>query len=84
MSNISPSDRKELGIDHGLLVEEAQGPAASAGIQPGDVILQWNNTPITSVEQFKALLAKHDKSKAVALLVQREDTTQYITLKPRQ
>ena len=84
MSNIPPADRKELGIDHGLLVEEAQGPAASAGIQPGDLILQWNNTPITSVEQFKALLAKHDKSKAVALLVQREDTTQYITLKPRQ
>jgi len=84
MSAIPPADRKALGIDHGLLVEEAQGPAATAGIQPGDVILQWNNTPITSVEQFKALLAKHDKSKAVALLVQREETTQYITLKPRQ
>lgn len=84
MSAIPPADRKELGIDHGLLVEEAQGPAASAGIQPGDIILQWNNTPITSVDQFKALLAKHDKSKAVALLVQREETTQYITLKPRQ
>ena len=84
LSNVTPADRKELGIDHGLLVEEAQGPAATAGIQPGDLILQWNNTPITSVEQFKALLAKHDKSKAVALLVQREDTTQYITLKPRQ
>lgn len=84
LSNIPAADRKELGIDHGLLVEEAQGPAASAGIQPGDLVLQWNNTPITSVEQFKGLLAKHDKSKAVALLVQREDTTQYITLKPRQ
>ena len=84
MSAISPADRKELGVDHGLLVDEAQGPAATAGIQPGDIILQWNNTPITSVEQFKALLAKHDKSKAVALLVQREETTQYITLKPRQ
>ena len=84
MSNISPADRKELGVDHGLLVEQAQGPAATAGIQPGDVILQWNNTPITSVEQFKALLAKHDKTKAVALLVQREESTQYITLKPRQ
>jgi len=84
LTNITPADRKELGIDHGLLVEEAQGPAASAGIQPGDLLLQWNNTPITSVEQFKALLAKHDKSKAVALLVQREETTQYVTLKPRQ
>lgn len=84
MADISPADRKELGIDHGLLVEQAQGPAATAGIQPGDVILQWNNTPITSVEQFKALLAKHDKSKAMALLVQRDGATQYITLKPRQ
>lgn len=84
LSNVSPAERKELGIDHGLLVEVAQGPAASAGILPGDVILQWNNTPLTSVEQFKSLLAKHDKSKAVALLVQREGSTQYVTLKPRQ
>jgi len=84
LSNIPPADRKELGIEHGLLVDQAQGPAATAGIQPGDLILQWNNTPITSVEQFTALLAKHDKSKSVALLVQRDDATQYLTLKPRK
>jgi serine protease Do len=84
LSNIPPAERRELGIDHGLLVEQAQGAAASAGIEPGDLILQWNNTPITSTEQFNALLAKHDKKKAVALLVQREDTTQYLTIKPRQ
>lgn len=84
LSNIPPAERKELGIEHGLLVDDVQGIAATAGIQPGDLILQWNNTPVTSVEQFKALLAKHDKSKSVALLVQRDDATQYLTLKPRK
>jgi len=84
LSNIPPAERKELGIEHGLLVDDVQGIAATAGIQPGDLILQWNNTPVTSVEQFKALLARHDKSKSVALLVQRDDATQYLTLKPRK
>jgi len=67
-----------------LVVAAAAGAAAIAGIEPGDLILQWANTALTSVEQFNGLLARHDKSKAVVLLVQRDDTTQYLSIKPRQ
>lgn len=84
LSNIPAADRKELGIESGLLVDHAAGAAASAGIQSGDLILQWGNTPLTGVEQFNALLAKHDKAKPVVLLVQREEQTQYLSIKPRQ
>ena len=83
LSAIPQTERRGLGVEGGLQVEAAQGAAAGAGIEPGDLILQWNNTPITSVEQFTALLARHDKSKSVALLVQRDGTTQYLTVKPR-
>ena len=84
VTDVPAADKRELGIDNGVLVEHVQGVAATAGIQPGDLVLQWNNTPVTSAQQFNALLAKHDKTKPVALLVQREGTTQYLTLKPRQ
>lgn len=83
VADVPAAERRELGIDSGVLVENAQGAAAGAGIRPGDLILQWNNTPVTSAQQFNALLAKHDKTKPVALLVQREGTTLYLTLKPR-
>jgi len=84
VADVPVADRRELGIDHGVLVEDVQGVAASAGILPGDLVLQWNNTPVTSAQQFNALLARHDKTRPVALLVQREGTTQYLTLKPRK
>jgi len=83
LSAIPQADRRQLGVEGGVLVENATGAAASAGIQPGDVLLQWNNTPLTSVEQFAGLLARHDKAKPVALLVQRDGATQYLTVKPR-
>lgn len=83
LSAIPQADRRQLGVEGGVLVENATGAAASAGIEPGDVLLQWNNTPLTSVEQFAGLLARHDKAKPVALLVQRDGATQYLTIKPR-
>ena len=84
VTDVPVAERRELGIESGVMVENAQGVAATAGIRPGDLVLQWNNTPVTSAQQFNALLARHDKTKPVALLVQREGTTQYLTLKPRQ
>ena len=53
----------------GLLVEQAGGPAAAAGVQPGDVLLAVNGTPVTDVEQVRAIVAK--SSKSVALLIER-------------
>ena len=40
-------------------------------MQPGDVLLAVNGTPVKSVEQVRAVVAKSDKS--VALLIQRDD-----------
>ena len=53
-------------------------PAARAGIQAGDVILALNGTPVKSVEELKALVAKADHH--VALLIQREDAKIFVPL----
>ena len=52
------------------------GAAARAGIQPGDVILSVNDTPVKSVQQLQALLSK--AGKRIAILVQREDAKVYV------
>ena len=57
-------------MDSGLLIEDAGGPAALAGVQAGDVLLAINGTPAKSVEQVREVAAKADKS--IALLIQRD------------
>jgi serine protease Do len=73
---LSPAEKRESGIEGGLVVEDVTGPAARVGIQPGDVILSLNGTAINSAEQLRSLVAKAGKQ--VALLVQREDARIFI------
>ncbi|MCS0607615.1 DegQ family serine endoprotease [Massilia solisilvae] len=84
VTDLSPAQRRELKSDTGVLVEAAEGRAATAGILPGDVILQLDNVEIKSASQFNGIVAKLDPKKAVAVLVRREDVTQYLVIKSRQ
>ena len=62
--------------EQGLVVADATGPAARAGVEAGDVILAVNDQPVKSVEQLRRLVDKAGKH--VALLVQREDAKVYV------
>jgi len=73
---LTGEERHNLGIQDGLIVEEAEGKAARAGIQPGDVILAVNDENVKSAEQLRALVEKAHGN--VALLVQRNDSRIYI------
>ncbi len=65
---LTPAERTQVGVPSGLLVENAAGPAAQAGIQAGDIVLSADGTPLKSVEQLRRIV-KHHKH-AIALLVQ--------------
>ncbi len=84
VSDIPAADKRELKVDAGVLVDFADGRAAGAGIQAGDLILQIDNTVVNSAAQFNGLVGKHDPKKPVALLVRRENVTRYVVIKPRQ
>jgi serine protease Do len=75
---LTAEERDESGIDGGLLVQEAQGPAAEAGIQEGDVVLSVDGTQVKSVEQLRRLVNGHDKH--IALLVQRGDNRIFVPI----
>jgi serine protease Do len=68
---LRPEEAKQLGsiAGSGVVVEQADGAAAEAGIQAGDVILSFNGQPVQSAEQLKGLIAKSAGN--AALLVQR-------------
>jgi serine protease Do len=65
------SDEQQQAGTQGLLIENASGPAARAGIEAGDLLLAVNGTPVASVAQLRALVAKSGKT--LALLIQRDD-----------
>jgi len=73
---LNPEERAQLKTEGGLVVQNASGAAARAGIQAGDVILAFNDTPLKSVEQLKSLMKKTDKT--VALLIQRDANRMYV------
>ncbi|HEY1042635.1 MAG TPA: Do family serine endopeptidase [Telluria sp.] len=83
VSDLTAAQRKELRVEGGVLVNVSEGAAARVGIRRGDIVLQLNSTAVTDAKQFNALVGKLDPKKSVALLVRRDDTTQYVVIKPR-
>jgi len=74
--------QRQLRIKGGVLVRAAEGPAAMAGLEQGDIVLAVNNQGIEGPDDFAKIVAKLDKSRAAALLVRRGDQTQWVTVKP--
>ncbi len=81
LSELTADQRRELNIDHGLLVEEVTGDAARAGIRVGDVILAVNNGKVATVEAFRKAIAAIPKGKSAAILVRRGEGSLYVPLK---
>jgi serine protease Do len=75
---LTPNERAQAGVPSGLLVENASGPAAEAGIRPGDIVLSADGTRVNSAEQLRRI-ASHHKN-AIALLVQRGNERIFVPL----
>ena len=81
LAELTADQRRELKLNHGLLVEETTGDAARAGIRTGDVILAVNNTPMRSVEDFRKVINAVPKGRSAAILVRRGEGSLYVPLK---
>ena len=76
---LTPEEQRQANMKGGLVVERASGPAADAGIQPGDVVLAANGAPVTSADELKSAV---EKSKGhVALLIQRGDAQIFVPVR---
>jgi photosystem II stability/assembly factor-like uncharacterized protein len=56
------------------------GPAAQAGLQPGDILLERDGSPIKSYEALVESLADKKPGDSLRLKIQRGDQTQELTL----
>ncbi|MEM5314840.1 trypsin-like peptidase domain-containing protein [Paraburkholderia sp. JHI869] len=78
---LSAEEKRSTGLPLGLMVEASTGPAASAGVRAGDVVLSIDDTLVESQEDALALEAKATKS--MSLLIQRNNARSFVAVKLR-
>jgi serine protease Do len=76
---LTPEEKKQLGSGaQGVVVEQAAGPAAKAGIRRGDLVTAVNGQAVKSVEELRAVIAKAKDN--VALLIKRGEATVFVPI----
>src|SRR3982074_2381851 len=76
---LDPQEKEQAETQGNLVVEEVTGPAASAGVQPGDIILGVNGKRVKTVKELQDEAKSSGKN--VALLIQREDAQIFVPLR---
>ncbi len=83
VSDLTPEQLAEYGdLEHGVLVNDVDpnGVAAIAGIVKGDVLLDFDQTPIDSTKTLAAKVTEARAGQTVAVLVQRNQNTLFTAL----
>jgi len=76
VSELPGAQRRALGVDYALLVENAD--SARSPLRAGDVIVAVGRETFKSVEEFERLLEQRKQGDTVALLVRRGEATVYV------
>ena len=84
VAELDARERQTLGLEGGVKVERAQGPAAKSGIRAGDVIVGVNGSHIAGTDDLGKTLEQAPKGAPLALLVKRGDATLFIPVAPSQ
>jgi serine protease Do len=81
---LTPALAQQLGVPDrsGLVVTGVKdgGPAAEAGLQPGDVILQADRKPVSTGADLRKVLAEHKAGGPVLLWIRRKDISLFVAV----
>ena len=76
---LTSDEQKQVGTTGTLVVEQVDGPAEEAGVQPGDVILGVNGARVKTSRELQDAAKKGGKT--VALLIQRENAQIFVPIR---
>ena len=77
---LTQQEKRQAETDGDLLVEDVDGPAAAAGVQPGDVILGVNGARVKSMDELRSA-SKKRTGKVVALLIERDNVQIFVPVR---
>lgn len=80
MHPLSDAERRSTGLAVGMMVDAVHGPAAKAGIRPGDVVLELNDTLLETPDDVPMLEAKGG---VIAVLIQRDNARKFVSVRAR-
>ena len=85
VEEITPQMARNFGLSEtsGLIIVRIQrnSPAAEAGLQQGDIILEVDQDELTTLSNFYKKIRKYKKGDTVLFLIKRSESTIYLTLK---
>jgi serine protease Do len=86
VQNLTPELAQRARVDEqtkGVVVTDVtpDSPAATAGLEPGDVITEINRQEVTSVDQYKKAVGRLKKGGTALLRVKSGPSATYVTVK---
>lgn len=81
VADLTQEQTRQAGVQYGVLVKDVRdGPAAKAGLRPGDIIVQVGRTPIHNVAELRDVVGKLPTGGYVPILVQRGNGSLFLPL----
>jgi serine protease Do len=85
VEDMTPQLAKDLGLSatEGLVIVQIDNnsPAAEAGLRPGDIILELDQSLVHDPADFLKKMTRYKEGDTMLFLIRRGDSTLYITLK---
>ncbi|MDE1923389.1 MAG: PDZ domain-containing protein, partial [Gammaproteobacteria bacterium] len=75
---LNPDERQQMHTQGHLVIEAVSGPALTAGLQAGDVVLGVNGRHVDTIAQLRHEVDRSGHS--VALLIQRDNAQIYVPI----
>ncbi|MGI8430996.1 MAG: trypsin-like peptidase domain-containing protein [Chthoniobacterales bacterium] len=86
VQELTPQLARALGVPptvRGVVVTRVEGGRGGAELRAGDVIEAVNQEPVTSLQDYQALLQRTDPNQPQVLSVCRQRTRSFVVVKPR-
>lgn len=81
VSDLDAATQQVLSLHGGVMVEEIEaGPAATAGIQAGDILLKLGRFPVDNAGRLVELTNKLPTGQPIPLLLRRQDSATFVTI----